>query len=818
MKANAECDPSQIHRHRFAGKTAEALLRSGRQRSSAHSARHNDQTLFEYAPLSCTIAAASHPLEKCRSGFVCASQRRCPAWAILTRPPFHPGEDRRERQASCHQQSRQPAEALTKLSHDTSGAGRHQQGEQDTYPTSLARVIDGKALSLSPFLSLTACLLCGYSVGHPQEFILSILEAQPSARDTRSYFKAFAPIQPAKRLSLIDAARQLPSEDLLQLAESPSSAATDQSGRGASSEATDFRGTEPESESETEAARAARRLIEQALPEDKAEKAELVESLLNPVTKHVAVVKIQGPFRARQIESIIEGLIYLEKLGLTSIIVLDDETWQSGNHLGLGSSHLRNEMIQFANDLVEALENKGARSIALIKNIFRLKDDDDAEHHKSRRKLSARDGNGTDPAVLSHTTKIDSIEPLRAAIRRGEIPVIPPIAYDMVFGAVAVPANDAVISLVSALAEAGAQQTDTKHATGISQGAVDGIDLTPLRMMIINREGGVPSPARGGNPHLSINLASEYDYIHETFIWQNTHPTSLQNLALVNSCLLQLPRESSAVIVSHRSPKSLIANLITNKPAHSPSLHHSLLPAKHMQHFPTIVRRGLPIRVIRDLDQVDKHKLTKLMESSFRQKLNEDEYYARLERDMDFIIVAGEGEADYQAAAIVTLEKDPRNTASVPISYLDKFAVLPSLQGDGTVDFLWTALRDETFGLGLLDALNPNGGKEGIGFGTDLVWRSRADNPVNKWYFERSNGHIHLPEMGRGGTAGTLFWCDAEDRIIRQLEGNALHHYYNEGTHERRTISMVMQEEEGRLSRWTRVIGDIKSCWVTKDK
>merc|ERR1711939_982201 len=323
---------------------------------------------------------------------------------------------------------------------------------------------------------------------------------------------------------------------------------------------------------------------------------------------------------------------------------IDDESWQSSNHLGLGSSHLRNEMIQFANDLVEAFEAKGARSISLVKTVFRLKGAEveaEAEAVAGQGTGIGADGRVSSEtpvtATLSQSTKIDSIEPLRAAIRRGEIPVIPPIAYDMVFGAVAVPANDAVISLVSALAEAGAEQSKSRHQTGISQEALDGIDLTPLRMMVINREGGVPSPARGGNPHLSINLASEYDYIHETFIWQNSHPTSLQNLALINSCLLQLPRESSAIIVSHRSPKSLIANLITNKPAHSPSLHHSLLPAKHMQHFPTVVRRGLPIRVIRDLEQV--HKLTRLMELSFRQTLNADDYYARLEHNMDFVIV-----------------------------------------------------------------------------------------------------------------------------------------------------------------------------------
>ena len=529
---------------------------------------------------------------------------------------------------------------------------------------------------------------------------------------------------------------------------------------------------------------------------------DLVESLLNPVTRHTAVVKVQGPFSNRQLESIAEGLLYLQRLGLVSIVVVDDEAWSSSGHIGASSSQLRKEMVETAQTLAEALENIGGKAIPLVKNLFRFQ-------RLSEEDVLISTAIGKNDIPYSPTAEIESLQALKSAIKRGEIPIIPPIAYDCDLAAVAVQANDAVKSLVTALATEGIRQSSAAKGTGGLGARSDDVDLTPLRMMVINREGGIPSPARGGDPHLSINLESEYDHIADTFIWQKTHPTSLDNLALVRSCLSKLPKESSAVIVSHRSPKALIANLITNKPAHSPSLHHSLLPAKQIQHTPTIVRRGLPIRVIRDLNQIDAVKLTKLMEASFRRSLKSREYYDRMRRDMDFVIVAGEEDADYQAAAIVTHEKDPSNPELPPISYLDKFAVLPSLQGDGTVDFLWQALRDETFGLGLLDALNPNGGKEGYGLGTDLVWRSRVDNPVNKWYFERSNGFVHIPEMGAGGGKGTMFWCDAEDRLIRQLEAGSRGH-----ENERKSISMLMREEEGRLARWSRVIGGIASYWT----
>jgi amino-acid N-acetyltransferase len=527
----------------------------------------------------------------------------------------------------------------------------------------------------------------------------------------------------------------------------------------------------------------------------------LVEEILNPITRHTAVVKVQGPFTARQRHSIAEGLIYLQRLGLVSIIVVDDEAWANAGHIGSSAAQLRKEMVQMAEALAEEFESMGGRAIPLVKSLFRLKSQSSSA--ELQEEVSSAFGNPT--------TEVESLEQLKSAISRGEVPIIPPIAYDADLAAVAVHSNDAIQALVEALAMEGRkQQSGLCHGEKCStvDHQLHDIDLTPLRMMVINREGGIPSPARGGNPHLSVNLESEFDYIHDTFIWQKTHPSSLSNLDLIRSCLKRLPRDSSAIIVSHRSPKALIANLITNKPAHSPSLHHSLLPAKQIQHTPTILRHGLPIRVIRKLEEVDKEKLTKLMEASFQKVLNADKYFARLEKDLDFVIVAGEGDRDYQAAAIVTLEKDEEREDSSPITYLDKFAVLPSLQGDGTVDFLWTALRDETFGLGLLDALNPNGGKEGVGLGTDLVWRSRADNPVNKWYFERSNGFVHIPEMGKGGVKGTLFWCDAEDRIRRQLEASP------QEDHERKSLSMVMAEEEGRLARWARIIGSIKSCWL----
>jgi amino-acid N-acetyltransferase len=263
-----------------------------------------------------------------------------------------------------------------------------------------------------------------------------------------------------------------------------------------------------------------------------------------------------------------------------------------------------------------------------------------------------------------------------------------------------------------------------------------------------------------------------------------------------------MPATSSAVIVSHRSPKSLIANLITNKPAVSSSLPHALLQAnrKLTPHTPTLLRRGLPINVVKNVSEIDRPRLKILLEQSFRRTLNEADFYKRLERHLDFVIVAG----DYVGAAIVTKEYSETSPQRW-ISYLDKFAVLPDHQGDGTVDFLWVALHDESYGLGLPSSVNPHGGKQGQGEGHDLVWRSRADNPINKWYFERSSGHLRLGHW-------VLFWCDGEARIRSEAERRAAE---VAGTGRRRdSPSYVEPGEQGRLEFWANAMQRIPSSWV----
>lgn len=688
-----------------------------------------------------------------------------------------------------------------------------------------------------------------------RELILSVLEAQPSARDSRLYLKSFGPtpknISPQPSFDLSPRHHEnfnpgFPTTEVM-----PTTATLAASGPSPAT---------PLPEQNTSIQKQTGQLTNHHT---------LPHSILTIPLEHTGLVKIQGPFNDRQLQSIVDGVIYLKTLGLVSIIILDHEAWYhpSGPNLGAILQHQRfkphpifhsinpsecrrRAIIRETARLSDMLEARGASTRPFYGGVLRLTD----ERNQS--------GDGLD-------LHIDNLNGLKSAIKHREIPIIPPIAINSSSAMIYVSADEVVKSLAQGLAKIGKISSSLSHSiepipsfsqarsAPIDSDATDDhrnpkndhpqseadedLDLTPLRLMIINREGGIPSLARSGHPHLSINLASEYEFINETFKWSDSHPTSLANLSLARSCLKYLPNESSAIIVSHRSPKSLIANLITNKPAHSPSLKHSILLHHTRDNglaTPTLIRKGLPIRVIRGFENIDQTKMKNLLEQSFNKTLDHASFFHRLQNSLRFVILAG----DYQGAAIVTNE-GTQEVVEQEIVYLDKFAVLPSLQGEGIVDFLWGALRDESFGLGNLDALNNNGGLSGIGQPVDLVWRSRTDNPVNRWYFERSNGFIKLPRLAAPPSAPhssatrqsppqstaqgpsivrssipstqfSLFWCWADHPSTNPNHSNRYQLDFEIQSSHTIADPSLNTLKSSKLGTWCRVINQIPSCWI----
>ncbi|WFD24647.1 amino-acid N-acetyltransferase [Malassezia equina] len=489
---------------------------------------------------------------------------------------------------------------------------------------------------------------------------------------------------------------------------------------------------------------------------------------------YLALVKLQGPFTDRQLASIADGLVYLQTLGLVCAVVLDHDQWPHPPRFGADGERIDVDADELAawtpshrsRDERVGFAEAGLRD-HMVRELWRITDALSTAGAQPRPQAHAVVcvGTANELRAVTHEARTPlvsdtSLAHVYADLQAGHMPVMLPMAladgphHDAPPRCVCVDADDLMVALTR-------DMTDPALSS-------PAFDLTPVRLLVITREGGVPSHARGGHPHLMINLASEYESIRSSYIWHDTHPTALRNLAMVRDCLAFMPSVASGVMVTHRSPQTLIGNLITNKAAYSPSLPPRLLAARReMRHMPTVVRAGLPVRVLYDMNRVDMDRVQKTLEHSFQRRLDRRAYEARLATSLDFVIVMG----DYDGVAIVTREHAPDDApGTLPIAYLDKFAVRPQLQGSGAVDFLWGALRDEVHGLGLLDALNHNGGKGGMGTGRDLVWKSRATNVVNSWYLERSSGFVRLPhDLQRW----LMFWCDAEDRL-KQLAGEPI--------------------------------------------
>jgi amino-acid N-acetyltransferase len=250
-------------------------------------------------------------------------------------------------------------------------------------------------------------------------------------------------------------------------------------------------------------------------------------------------------------------------------------------------------------------------------------------------------------------------------------------------------------------------------------------------------------------------------------------PRHASNLRMLRKALQILPSKASGLITTpdeaanssnscasgqtsgvgtrrHKNP--LIHNLLTDKPAYSSSLPSTRL-GNHSESTSgsTFVKHGMPLTILPNPaaqewiahkqpwvkltdSRIDLDRLVYLINDSFDRVLDVEAYLERVNDRIAGVIIAGE----YEGGAILTWETPPGAKAEDTtrlVPYLDKFAVLKTSQGAGGVaDILFNAMVRTCF---------PNG----------VCWRSRKNNPVNKWYFERSRGTWKIPD-----TNWTMFW------------------------------------------------------------
>lgn len=194
----------------------------------------------------------------------------------------------------------------------------------------------------------------------------------------------------------------------------------------------------------------------------------------------------------------------------------------------------------------------------------------------------------------------------------------------------------------------------------------------------------------------AINLATAYDDLMAAEWLQGGMRLKMQEIA---GMLDDLPLSAS---VSITSPAELAKELFTHTGSG------------------TLVRRGEKIMQFTSWDEIDKERLTALVESAFGRPLADD-YFDITELQCAYI------SDSYRAAAIMTRDGE--------VSSLDKFAVEDAARGEGLGRTIWQRM---------------------IADHPKLVWRSRVANPVSDFYFAEADGCVKSGPW-------RVFWRGLED-------------------------------------------------------
>lgn len=326
--------------------------------------------------------------------------------------------------------------------------------------------------------------------------------------------------------------------------------------------------------------------------------------------------------------------------------------------------------------------------------------------------------------------EINNLELILIPLYQGIVPVIQPMCYDT--------------------------ETSTERIIGsnlltknlcLSLLETSGL-LTIEKIVMVDPIGGIPSIERNNTSHVYINLAQEYsDIVSELYIGflePSVRDSHLNNFETMNQILSYIVKktgnnDATGIIttpkimsISSDQLNPIIYNVLTDRPIISSSL--PLQRQRTPELSTSIIKKGIDVKIIDPDDYarefkfsnlvedglVDKDRLVALIDDSFGKKLQADEYFQRIEKSLACIIIAG----DYDGAAIITWEK--AKSSDQKVAYLDKFAISTANQGlPGLADVIFKAMLQS--------------------FPNELIWRSRKNNPVNRWYFERSLGSMGIP-------------------------------------------------------------------------
>ncbi|KAJ4422290.1 Amino-acid acetyltransferase, mitochondrial [Gnomoniopsis sp. IMI 355080] len=521
---------------------------------------------------------------------------------------------------------------------------------------------------------------------------------------------------------------------------------------------------------------------------------------------HVAVIKFRLPQDVddNTLKGVAKTLAQLRALGLLSVIVLDCELKTND---GQWSRNLNRQIYRLAG----AIDEYGEPWTTIVDSA-----------------LSRVSGSSSSPgsSFKANDILVNEKDSILLALLKGSAVIVPPVVQQDDSTSRPVDPNQVIVCIAKYLSGMQFGRTiavdgdDDAHdvAQPVKKAFVD-------RVIVLDPLGGIPAKNRWNNAHVFLNLEDELESAKKHLQSLESAPNSsgtadatapvagssplkahFDNLELAKNTLAILPSTSSALITTpqeaanlqqpseevnalgfvgsvgtRRRHNPLIHNLLTDRPSHSSSLPLGRItpimrttgPTSNPVMSPTtLAKRGMPVTVYPepgltgwtppkpDLPRlkltdtcVDLPRLVHLIEDSFNRKLDVQDYLNRVERSLAGIIIAGE----YEGGAILTWERpfgmDEKTAyeSGRMVPYLDKFAVLKKSQGAGGVaDIVFNAMVRDCF---------PEG----------VCWRSRKNNPVNKWYFERSRGTMKLPDSN-----WSMFWTTPgltlKDELIKDYE------------------------------------------------
>lgn len=324
---------------------------------------------------------------------------------------------------------------------------------------------------------------------------------------------------------------------------------------------------------------------------------------------------------------------------------------------------------------------------------------------------------------------LDSLDQLLVPLHQGVIPIVLPAVYNTQDGSQRfIGTKDALFHMCSKLLE------------------IPNL-LSVEKIIFIDSLGGIPSIERNQTSHVFINLSQEFsDIISELYIGHldpKMREAHLSNLESMNKilCLISQKTDTNATTgiittpavmsVNNDQLNPVVYNVLTDRPIISSSLPSTFQRTPEIS--TSIIKKGFEVTVI-DSDSytgefkflnlvkdqlVDQEKLFDLIDDSFGKSLRRKGYFNRIDNSLATLILVG----DYEGAAIITWEYLSNGDK---VAYLDKFAIAKRNQGNpGLADVIFKLISQS--------------------HQTELLWRSRASNPVNKWYFERCRGSVNLP-------------------------------------------------------------------------